>query len=151
MLAKRHHPDMGGNTRTMQDLNGEYETVLHHLDGYTAIGTDAKEHTYHYHAAYEQAVVDQINRIIQTHLPATLTIELLGTWIWIGGTQKDDLYTRKLLGTLHFAWHSKREKWYWKPAGSFSHYRARLSYNDLRQVYGASAIRSNADEQPALN
>ena len=34
LLAMENHPDMGGDTRTMQDINAEYLTILKRLDGH---------------------------------------------------------------------------------------------------------------------
>ncbi len=32
-LVKKHHPDLGGDTKTMQEINTAYEIALKRMDG----------------------------------------------------------------------------------------------------------------------
>jgi hypothetical protein len=88
-LAKEYHPDLHGHetTEAMQDINDEYHKVLASLDGSTSLGSDGKDHTYHYNRDVEQELMDKIAELLGLRLP-NCEIELVGTWIWVSGETK---------------------------------------------------------------
>jgi hypothetical protein len=99
-LCKIHHPDLGGDLRTMQEINAEYSRIL--ATGNFDFGQSTAE--------IEEAIRDIIERA--TVLDG-LVIELCGRWVWFTGATykwKDQL---KALGCL-FA--GKKKAWYWRPA-----------------------------------
>ena len=59
-LAMKYHPDRGGDTATMQELNRQYQIALKHCDGQTSTGTDGKEHTYKYDEAAETEIAEKM-------------------------------------------------------------------------------------------
>ena len=137
-LAKLHHPDIGGDTRTMQDINTEYHATLSQMDGYTSIGSDDKEHTYKYNRDIEQAVMDKVIELLKLH-QCHWQIEVVGLWVWVSGTTKDDKNLLNKNGAK-MRWHSKRNKWYWKPYKNKTRY-SNKSFDQLRSYYGSTAFR----------
>jgi hypothetical protein len=150
-LAMKFHPDHGGDTATMQAINAQYHEILKHLDGHSTMGTDQKPHTYHYNPAYEQAIIDKINELIKAGLHPSIQLEILGAWLWISNTKKEDQYTRLILKNAKCVWHSKREKWYYRPPEYNSHYHSSFSYEDLRTIYGATTFDHPSDDKPQVN
>ena len=63
-LCMIHHPDRGGDTETMQDINTQYHTALSACNGQTSTGSDNKQHTYYYRREAEQAVMDKVADIV---------------------------------------------------------------------------------------
>ena len=59
-LAFKHHPDHGGDTRTMQDINAAYHEALKHANGHNR-KDGKKEYTYRYEYEREQAIIDGLS------------------------------------------------------------------------------------------
>ncbi len=143
-LAKQYHPDLHGHetTATMQAINDEYHDLLSSLDGSTSIGSDNKEHTYHYNRDVEQELMDKISELLGLKLEGC-EIELVGTWIWVSGDTKPvkDKLGKNGAGLI---WHRGRKRWYWRRAGYRSRYNKKASFADLQASYGSRTF--EADE-----
>jgi len=142
-LAKIHHPDLGGDTATMQALNAQYHTALKNLDGSTSSGSDGNEHTYRYNAKTEQAVMDKLAELLAIH--GTFEVHMIGTWLWVMGDTKPIKESLKNAGC---SWHSKRICWYWRPSES-RHY-GKASPNGLAHLaerYGVSSFQSSETDR----
>lgn len=145
-LAMIHHPDRGGSTTTMQELNRQYAEALRKADGQTTAGEDKREHTYHYNEQAEQAIITFIDQLIQSGI-LSLGCEayLIGTWVWIMGDTRPNKETLK---ALHCRWHSKRECWYFTP-DERRHFYSNKGLESLAAQYGASEVnakRKNKNE-----
>lgn len=127
-----------------QQLNAEYHDALLGAHGQTHKGDDGKDHTYYYRRDVEQVVIDKLDELLRAHLPESVTIWLIGTWIWVEGTRKDDLTTRNKLTTAKLMWHSKRGMWYFRTCHSRSSYSGK-SFDDLKRTY--DAIRVDRDDE----
>ena len=57
-LAMANHPDRGGDTATMQEINAQYQARLSDLDGSKSSDETGKEHTYYYNEEREQAIIN---------------------------------------------------------------------------------------------
>ena len=130
-LAKIHHPDMGGDVATMQEINNEYEAAFDRLNNSSA---QPKNET----AAEFIRVIDALMKI------RGITIELCGSWLWISGNTrpvKDDL---KAAGCR---WASKKSQWYWHPSDQPpKHRRGTATMQEIRSKYGSRIIGSREDE-----
>jgi hypothetical protein len=148
-LARKHHPDLGGNTATMQILNNEYEAALKAGHGQTTVGDDGKEHTYRYNEDSEKEVMEFIYNFLSKDLPLEAT--LIGTWVWVTGDTKPH---KEVLKELKCRWHSQRGCWYFRPSTQ-KHYRpSGGSLEELAQKYGATDVskfrkRSNGNKRIA--
>jgi hypothetical protein len=146
-LAKTHHPDIGGNTETMQAINAEYHATLARLDGQESTGTDGKRHRYTYQREREQAIMDKIAELLRV-LPAGVEVLLIGLWVWIQGTSREDTETRAALKKAGCSWHGKRGCWYWRPE-EMRHY-GRQSRGNLMQLawrYGCRGFAATDEER----
>ena len=133
-LAMLHHPDLGGDTATMQELNAQYTAALKMVDGQTSQGTDGKSHTYRYDEATEQEIIDKIDELLRAGVAKTCSIDLIGLWVWITGDTKPIKDTLKELGCR---WHSKRLCWYWQNTGHSS-YNSGADLSGLAAKYGVT-------------
>lgn len=143
-LAKQHHPDLGGNTETMQRINAEYEALLRSLDGSTSTGTDKKEHTYHYNHSAERAVMEKLHEILSLGIDGA-NVFLIGSWIWVKGDTKP---YRKELKRIGLRWISRRQAWAFS-AKKWTRRASSGSLDDLAAKYGAEEVVS--DPTPRLN
>ena len=145
MLAKENHPDLYGHeaTATMQAINDEYHDLLESLNGSTSVGSDGKQHTYHYSYDVEQAVMDKIAELLALNLVGC-EIELIGTWVWVSGDTKP---VKDKLGKdgAGLRWHSKRERWYWHGKTYRRRYNKNASFSDIRQMYGSRSFEAETE------
>jgi hypothetical protein len=139
-LALLHHPDRGGDTRLMQEINAAYLSALSRMDGLSSKEDDGKNHTYQYCPETEQAIIDMISNVIVAKL-AGVTLELIGSWLWVGGNTKPHKGKLGKKG-MGFMWHQKRELWYWKPAGQKWHKRSGsfAEMDSIRSSWGSRPI-----------
>ena len=149
-LAMQHHPDRGGDTATMQEVNRQYKIALQKCDGQTTVDHETKrEHTYKYNTEHEQAVIDFIDKLIRSGvLTANVDAWLIGIWVWIQGDTKPIKDKLKELGCM---WHSKRLCWYWHPPQEGkTRYNSRVGLDGIARTYGASKIARQQHEENAL-
>ena len=138
-LCFLHHPDVGGDTATMQQVNIQYHEALAQGHGQTAKGSDGQEHTYYYSQDIEQAVMDKIEELLALRLPG-VEILLVGTWIWVDG---DTRPVKEQLKEVKLKWHSKRKKWFWHTPSYRRSYNSSGSFDDICQAYGVKGFKSS--------
>jgi hypothetical protein len=132
-LAKQHHPDCGGDTAIMQEINAEYEQACILVLRENNVSEDDY--------AREMKVSDEYRQVIEkiVNLP-NIVIEVIGQWIWVTGLTypvKDQL---KEAG-LFFA--SKKAAWYFRS----EEYKGRgsdKSLDDIRDKYGSERVDNSA-------
>lgn len=147
-LCFLHHPDRGGNTATMQDINSQYHAKLSACNGETSTGSDNKEHTYRYNRDTEQAIIDKIAEIVSVGM-VNVEIMLIGSWVWITGETKR--YKDQLgKNGLKCRWHSKRLCWYWHiPSNRKCRYNSKVDLDGLAVTYGYSSF--DSDKRVAIS
>jgi hypothetical protein len=138
-LAKQHHPDRGGDTQTMQDINAAYHAALSRMDGQKH-NDGEREYTYQYNQQREQAAMDKIAELLR--IRGTFDVYLIGTWVWVTGDTKPIKDELKKAGCQ---WHSKRSCWYWR-ASEYKH-KGKMSKYGL----GAIAARYGYEQFSADN
>ena len=145
-LAMENHPDRGGSTATMQEINAQYADALKRADGQTSTGTDGAEHTYTYDAQTEQEIVDKIAELIAAGVAQHAEISLIGTWIWITGDTKPIKDTLSKLGCKY---HAKRICWYWQNAPYKHRFNRNADLSDLAEKYGETKFRNRERQRVA--
>lgn len=127
-LCKIHHPDLGGNTATMQAINAEYAKMLISMD----LGKSTVE--------VESAIMDIIQA---TTVYQGLIVELCGNWVWFTGATKQWKDQLKALGCF---FSSKKAAWYWRPAEYKHHGKSMSSLDQVRQKYGSKVFANQERE-----
>lgn len=136
-LCKKYHPDMGGDTTTMQMINEAYKRCLEELK---AMGGATSEHI-RQEAEIEDDLMNKIQEIIT--VPG-IEIEVCHLWIWVSGN------TYAVKGTLKekgFWFAPKKELWFWRPdyAKSYKSKGHTMPMEDIRDKYGS--IRVDLEKQ----
>ncbi|WP_330203616.1 hypothetical protein [Cyanobacterium sp. Dongsha4] len=139
-LAMKYHPDLGGDTATMQDINRQYEEILRQLDGETTTDSEGKTHTYKYNHETETALMDIIDRLLSLQMN-NVDIYLVGLWVWIDGDTKPH---KEALKELNCKWHATRKCWYFATTPSRYRKSSNKGIDDLAETYGATKIRNKA-------
>jgi hypothetical protein len=147
-LCFQLHPDVSGwdSTEKMKDLNETYHRELKSRNGETKT-YKGRKYTYRYNSTRESALMETLAKIIRAQLPPEITVKVVGIYIWISGTRKGDLETRKKLRKAKFIWHGRRKRWFWKPEDYRSRYNRKATFQDLEDLFGSRTIR---DEEPLL-
>lgn len=132
-LAKENHPDLGGDTTVMQDINKEYAFVCAHiLKGENLSQEETDRHikmSEEYRAAIEQII----------NLPGIL-IEVVGFWIWVTGNTYSVKNELKAAG---FFFASKKLAWYFR-SDEYKTRGSKKSLDEIRRKYGSETLRNNS-------
>ena len=148
-LCRKYHPDLGGDTATMQEINAQYKKALENCDGQES--TDSQTgatHTYKYNETTEQAIIDKLAELFAAGMPEGVRIYIIGLWLWIMGTERTDKDTQAKLKAAGCKWHSKRVCWYYRPYKA--KHRGRGSNYDLdtlAQRYGCSEAKQQTQKR----
>ena len=126
-LAMLHHPDRGGNTATMQEINLEYEEIQKNPLFDFANETEEDQEEF---IRYPEI----INQIIGLD---GLIIELIGNWIWISGNTYPHRGRLKQIG---FFFAPKKVMWYYRPSDYKSSNRSPKTIESIRLKYGSDII-----------
>jgi hypothetical protein len=119
-LAKQYHPDLGGDTATMQEINKAYAFA----SAKTIKGANLSSE------AYRKA----IEAII--YLDGIL-IELVGAWIWVTGNTRPN---KEILKAAGFLFASKKVAWYFRTAEYKVSKGGKKSLDEIRDKYGSEIL-----------
>ncbi len=132
-LAKEHHPDLGGDTALMQEINKAYAFASAKVIKGENLSAEDTEREILQSEAYREA----LEKII--HLKG-ITIELVGYWIWVTGETREHKDELKKAG---FYYASKKIAWYFR-TGEYKAKKGGLkSLDEIRVKYGTELISDN--------
>ncbi len=132
-LAKINHPDAGGSTEVMQEINATYDRlfkVLQHEHNAKA------ENVNRQNTEQPETFRDIINALI--HLEG-LIIEICGSWLWLSG---NTFQYKLLIKELGFKWASQKKMWYLGEMNKTS--RKTMSMEHIRAKYGSEIYMSES-------
>lgn len=128
-LARKYHPDFGGNVETMQAINVEYDTMI---SWFAKHGNKTEKEK----ASAE--VPERFRKIIEALLKMPyIQVEIIGGWIWLSGNT--GLYLRKLKA-MGFMWSTKQKRYYLSDGVSGK--ASRYSMERIREIYGSTVLES---------
>lgn len=130
-LALKYHPDMGGSTEIMQEINNEHDELFELLKKQHNASADE------YHQTTETP--EEFRAIIELLLRLDgLTVELCGSWLWIGGNTREHKDALKAAGCR---WSSNKKLWYWHHAEEGRKWRrGKATMSDIRTKYGSQVF-----------
>ncbi|MEA3353584.1 MAG: hypothetical protein U9Q33_07195 [Campylobacterota bacterium] len=121
-LAKLLHPDMdGGDTESFKLLNNIYNDII---ENKIYFSNESK---------FDIELEKIISKILHYE---NITIEVVGSWIWISGNTKEIKDTLKDLG---FKWASKKKMWYYGEMKSKNP--KPKSMDEIKNKYGYQTIK----------
>ena len=128
-LAKKLHPDVGGDEESFKILNAVY--------------TDLIEHKIYFSNDFKIDI--ELEKVISLILHfENITIELVGSWIWVSGDTKE---IKDKLKELGFKWASKKKMWYYGEMKSKNP--TPKSMEEIKSKYGSEILKSKAKKQIA--
>ena len=138
-LAKQLHPDLGGDKEKFQEMNNEYDLLFKSLKANKkANKTNVKDN---------DNFKDIINELIKYN---ELTIEIIGSWLWISGNTYP---LRDMIKNLGLLWSKGRKKWYYT-ADTIDHkntHYKKKTYEELKNNYGYTKIKSASTKDKDKN
>ena len=132
-LAMQHHPDKGGDTQTMQQLNFEYEQIINNPFFNFSGQSEAEKESY-------LKFPEIINRVLNLDL----IIEVCGQWVWISGNTYQH---REHLRKSGFYFARNKQLWYWRPQEYSSSNRNPLEMDKIRALYGSDTVETQTTPQ----
>jgi hypothetical protein len=136
-LIFKHHPDKGGKTEDMQQINAEYEELKKTVGN---IHETADGRTYK--AQNEPSdIPDNFRKIINAIINFECKIELCGKWIWVFNAYA----YKQQLKDLGFFWCSTKKAWAW--AETPNNNKHRLSLDEIRKIHGSEVIKDEQQKQ----
>lgn len=141
-LAMKHHPDMGGDVRTMQAINAEYDktfAVLKELQNMEAEQPESRTKPTTETPEEFRSVVDALFRI------EGIEVELCGSWLWVSG---DTYQNREALKACGCLWSRSKKRWYWRHAEDDCKWsRGKTSMSEIRHKYGSEWLERSDERQ----
>ena len=146
-LASKHHPDHGGNTSDMQEINNEWDELKPTLPRFCTKQAQQGRKQYQQQqdansAAKDAQDAEAAKMAAELAKFPGLQFDVVGSWIW---ADTDYRYTADL-ERLGFRWSRNRSKYYWHPEGDSSRRNRRASYEEIYQKYNGSSYQTRSRE-----
>jgi len=130
-LALLHHPDRGGSTQDMQEINAEFELLSKKLIDSNADFSEGRKF-YEHHAS--EFIKDKLNEILFLE---DVIIEIIGSWIWITGNTRPIKEELKMKG---FRFSHNKTAWYWYYGDYHKFSKRQFSLDDIREMWGSEEL-----------
>ncbi len=130
-LAMLHHPDRGGDTATMQEINNQYESISKNPSFNFAKQTEQEKEDF-------LRYPDIINMVVNLE---GIIIEIIGDWIWISGNTYPH---RQHLKESGFYFAPKKVMWYYRPPEYKAANSKPKDIDEIRAKYGSDKIESQS-------
>lgn len=130
-LAKKLHPDCGGDAQEFKAMMQEYKIAF---DRYKNIHESADGSTYEKESKENaEWFANIINQIVTMK---EVTIEIIGSWIWITG--KTYPY-REQIKQAGFSWSKSKKAWYYTDH-KYCSYHHHSTLEQIRNKFGSQII-----------
>lgn len=130
-LALLHHPDRGGSTSDMQEINNEYDILSKRL---IHSNTEFSKCRKSWEEFVSSEIREKLNDII---LLEDIIIEIIGSWIWVTGNTRAVKDQLKVHG---FKFSPNKLAWYWQTGDYHKLSKKQFSLDDLRIMYGSDEV-----------
>ena len=133
-LAKKLHPDCGGNAEAFKAMQAEYTEAFNR---YKNIHETADGETYEKETdETPEMFADLINSLM--HMEG-VHIEIIGSWIWLTG---NTMIYKEDIKHAGFWWSKTKQAWYYNGSKQKSRRRGRYSMDELRNKWGSEEIKT---------
>lgn len=130
-LCMANHPDLGGSTEDMQEINSEYGELWNILKD---IHTNKDCETYTSSTPTDEQPEEFIHIIEVLMHFAGVKLELCGSWLWVTGDTKPYKEDLKHLG---FKYAYKKNAWFYHHGKYIKRSKKSFNMNDIREMWGS--------------
>lgn len=146
-LVMLHHPDRGGDTRIMQEINSEHDRVFKRLQKVNNQYAEEKREGYH----YNRETPEQFRHIIEyLMLLDDIQVEICGSWLWIVSPKKNADALKK----IGCRWSANKRRWYWYEGIKYSRYQKSknhvLTMQEIRDAYGSQYVEESRRQESGI-
>jgi len=139
-LAMQYHPDKGGCTETMKQINAEHDRLFEKVKNYHR---NAKGETYTKETTETpEQFRNTVDALIRMNM-VDVEIELCGSFLWVSGNTKP--YKDDIKG-LGFKWSTNKSAWYMSPPDYRKVSKRQFTMNDIRDMFGSEQVRNPAEK-----
>ena len=129
-LAKILHPDVGGSNEEFKILGIVYSSIIENK----------------IYFSNESKINIHLEKIISKILHfENITIEVVGSWVWVSGSTKEIKETLKDLG---FKWAKQKKMWYFGESKKRSSKPKSMDY--IKNKYGCHTFKSKENQKPSI-
>ncbi len=142
-LAKKLHPDLGGDTEEFKIMQNEFEAMWERLKN---VHTNSKGET------YTKETTETPKEFI--HIIDVLTklngieVEICGSWIWVSGNTKEH---KEVLKSLKFRYANKKQAWYFHTEPYKKKSKRELTLDEIRDMFGSQKYNAKDEKELALH
>ena len=130
-LALKMHPDMGGNAEEFKKMKNEYERLFEILKNKKTATQNAEK------TETPQEFQEIIDKLIFFD---GITIEIIGSWIWLTG---NTYQYREQIKELNFKYSKNKKSWYFNGNDNNIKRRGHFTLEELRNRFETSEIETN--------
>ena len=152
-LARQYHPDLGGDTRTMQEINAEYARFQSEFTRTDQRARQQRAHAEGKKTAADYHNLDEVAEILRVKLEALLnispelTVEVCGLWVWVTGETRKYREAIKAVEGMRYA--PEKQAWYFAAVPSFN--RTRRTMDEIRSMHGSQVFTRNTHPEEESN
>jgi len=135
-LAKKYHPDLGGDTATMQAVNVEYSEAMRR-----AIKGEENEYRREQATAGFEPLREAIEFAVT--LPEDVSVIIRGFWLWLEGETylcKDRIKSFTSADGIHFRWSKHKTAWYFAAVPSLNRSGHCYSFEEIEAIHGREVV-----------
>jgi hypothetical protein len=147
-LAHDNHPDHGGDTATMQDINAQwaqyqaYNACNDARTRQTEAHANGRKSAADYHDLNDLAEVLRIKVEALLNISSEIIVEVCGLWIWVTGETKAHHAEIKAVEGMRYA-HNK-QAWYFAAVPSYN--RTTHTMDEIRNMHGSQVFSRQQSE-----
>lgn len=131
-LAVKYHPDRGGDTTIMVEINAEYDEIVTYLKRGGSLGGETTGKDWQSMTKYRD--------VLQQIITIDADVEIIGTWIWVFNAYP----YREILKKAGFRWASKRKAWIWHSPEDGCRGSKKKTIEEIRSTWGCEKIKTGA-------
>ena len=143
-VAFQNHPDRGGKTSDMQEINAEYEALFSRLKD---THKNAEGEFYTARTATTETATEFMDIIEKLIHMEGIEIEVCGSWVWVTGDTRPH---KEELKALSFRWSSNKSAWYFHRDGYKKRSKKSLTLDEIRDYYGSEKIEKEGSGKIAV-
>lgn len=134
-LASKYHPDHGGDTEVMKEINSEFSEMSKILKNkHEKVNDNSTEKEYERKEDFNaEKFMDIIQKIIRFN---GIKIEICGSWLWVSGNTYP---YRENLKDIGFRYSSPKKAWYYAENLLYKT-RGKKTLKQIRNEYGSYTI-----------
>ena len=146
-LARQNHPDVGGDLRTMQEINAQYAEFCASFARNEGFARQRAAHAENRKSAADFHNLDEVAEMLRAKIEFALNldgieVELMGFWVWLTGSTKEH---REAIKAQGFKWAHNKQAWYFAGVPSFN--RREKSLDEIRSMYGSQRFARQEREE----